>query len=383
MDKRDYYEVLGVPRAAGEDEIKKAYRQLALKFHPDRNPGNAEAENKFKEATEAYEVLKDPQKRSRYDQFGHAGFGQGGGFDAGGYGFGGFDLGDALRAFMRDFGGFGFEDVFGGRGGARADNRGQDLQIKLTLTLEEIAAGATKKLRVKRLATCKECSGYGSAPGSSKKTCSQCKGAGQVRRITQSLFGQMVSVTTCHNCGGTGSIITAPCPACRGEGRTREETTISVNIPAGVAAGNYIPIEGKGDCGRQGGPAGVLIVIIDEEEHDVFTRQENHIICQIPVSFVTAALGGTVEIPVLGGMETLEIPSATQTGKVFRLAGRGIPYLRRRGRGDQLVQIHVWTPKKLSDDEKKMLRKMGESESFAPPRASRSFFEKLRETLGV
>lgn len=382
MDKRDYYEVLGVPRTAGEEEIKKAYRQLALKFHPDRNPGNPEAENRFKEATEAYEILKDPQKRGQYDQFGHAGLGQGAGF-GGGYGFGGFDLSDALRAFMRDFGGFGFEDVFGGRGSSRIDNRGQDLQIKLTLSLEEIASGVTKKLRVRRLTTCGECSGYGSAPGSSKKTCPQCKGGGQIRRITQSLFGQMVSVTTCHNCGGTGSIITAPCPTCHGEGRTREETTISVNIPAGVAAGNYIPIEGKGDSGRQGGPPGDLIVVIDEEEHDIFTRQENHIICQVPVSFVTAALGGKLEIPVLGGTDTLEIPPATQTGKVFRLQGKGLPHLRRRGRGDQLVQIHVWTPKKLSEEDRKLLRKLGESESFAPPRASKSFFEKLRETLGV
>ncbi|MDD4050768.1 MAG: molecular chaperone DnaJ [candidate division Zixibacteria bacterium] len=381
MEKRDYYEVLSISRTASEDEIKKAYRLLALKYHPDRNPGNPEAENKFKEAAEAYEVLKDPQKRGQYDQFGHAGLGQGAGFE--GYGFGGFDLGDALRAFMRDFGGFGFEDVFGGRGNSRANNRGQDLQIKLKLTLEEVASGVTKKLRVRRLATCKECSGYGSAPGSSKKTCPQCKGGGQVRHITQSLFGQMVSVTTCRDCGGTGHIITAPCPACHGEGRTREETTINVDIPAGVSAGNYIPIERKGDSGRQGGLPGDLMVVIDEEEHDIFTRQDNHIICQVPVSFVTAALGGTIEIPVLGGTDTLDIPSGTQTGKVFRLPGKGIPYLRRRGHGDQLIQIHVWTPKKLSDEEKKLLKRLGESESFTPPKASKSFFEKLRETLGV
>lgn len=383
MEKRDYYEILGVSRGAGEDEVKKAYRQLALKYHPDRNPGDTEAENKFKEATEAYEVLKDPQKRQRYDQFGHAGSGQGGGFGAGGFDFGGFDLGDALRAFMRDFGGFGFEDAFGGRRGSHGDNRGQDLQIRLTLSLEEIASGVTKKLRVRRLATCSECSGYGSAPGSSRKTCPQCKGGGQVRRITQSLFGQMVSVTTCRNCGGTGHIITAPCPACQGEGRAREETTISVNIPAGVAAGNYIPIEGKGDSGRQGGAPGDLIVVIDEAEHDIFTRQDNHIICLVPISFVTAAIGGTIEIPVLGGTDKLDIPAGTQTGKVFRMSGRGIPYLRRKGRGDQLVQVQVWTPKKLSEEDKKLLRRLGDSDAFTPPKSSKSLFEKLRETLGV
>lgn len=383
MDKRDYYEVLGVARTATEDEIKRAYRQLALKYHPDRNPGNAEAEGKFKEATEAYEVLKDSAKRQQYDQFGHAAFSQGGGF-GGGFGFQGFDIADALRAFMRDFGGFGFEDLFGGgRTSTRNSNRGRDLQIQIGLTLEEIAAGVTKKLRVKRLDTCPACSGSGSAPGAAKRTCPQCKGAGQVRRVTRSLFGQMVNVTTCNICQGTGQVITSPCTTCQGEGRVRSQSTISVKIPAGVTTGNYIPIEGKGDVGRQGGPPGDLMVVVQEKEHDIFSRRDNDIICLVPISFVTAALGGTIEIPVLGGTENFEIPAGTQTGKVFRLRGKGIPYLRRRGSGDELVQVQIWTPKNLSESDKALLKKLDKSDSFRAPKTSKSFFEKLRETLGV
>ncbi len=383
MDKRDYYEVLGIARTATEDEIKRAYRQLAMKYHPDRNPGNDEAEGKFKEATEAYEILKDPAKRQQYDQFGHAAFGQGAGF-GGGYGFQGFDLSDALRAFMRDFGGFGFEDIFGGgRASTRNVNRGRDLQIQIGLTLEEIATGVTKKLRVKRLDACPTCSGSGSAPGSERKTCPQCKGAGQVRRVTRSLFGQMVNVTTCNVCNGSGQVVTSPCATCQGEGRVRSTSTISVKIPAGVTSGNYIPIEGKGDVGRQGGPSGDLMVVVQEKEHDIFTRRDNDIICLVPISFVTATLGGTIEIPVLGGTDQLEIPAGTQTGKVFRLRGRGIPHLRRRGNGDQLVQVQIWTPKDLSDSDRELLLKLDKSDSFKAPKTSKSFFAKLRETLGV
>ena len=381
MGKRDYYEILGVNRSAGEEDIKKAYRQLALKYHPDRNPGDSGAEDKFKEATEAYEVLKDSGKRQRYDQFGHAGMGQGNGF---GGGFAGFDMADALRAFMRDFGGFGgFEDIFGGRRRGRVDNRGGDLQVRLSLSLEEVATGVTKKLRVKRMAVCPECSGHGSAPGTSRKTCPQCRGAGQVRRVTNSLFGQMINVTTCNVCHGSGQVISTPCPRCHGDGRIKDQTTISVNIPAGVATGNYIPIEGKGDAGPRGGPAGDIIVVIEEKDHPDFTRQGENIILQVSISFVTAALGGTIDIPVLNGTDTLDIPPGTQTGKVFRMKGRGIPNLRRRGQGDQLVQVQVWTPDKLTDSDKKLLQQLGRSESFKPPKSSKSFFSKLRETLGV
>ena len=381
MNKRDYYEVLGVNRSAGEEEIKKAYRQLALKYHPDRNPGNADAESKFKEATEAYEVLKDSDKRRRYDQYGHAGAQQGAGF--GGFGFEGFDMAAALRAFMRDFGNFGFEDLFGGRAAGRVNNRGRDLQVRIDLTLEEIAAGVTRKLRVRRLDICPDCSGLGSAAGSSKKVCPQCRGAGQVRRVMRSLFGQMVNVSTCDVCGGSGEAIGTPCPSCRGEGRVSSQTTITVKIPAGVSAGNYIPIEGKGDAGRMGGPPGDLIVVVEEKEHNIFTRQNNDIICVVPISFVTAALGGSAEIPVLGGTDMLDIPPGTQTGKVFRLPGKGIPFVNRHSRGDQLIQIHIWTPDKLSDSDRKLLRELEKSAAFVPPKSSKSFLARLRETLGV
>lgn len=383
MEKRDYYEILGLGRSVGEEEIKKAYRRQAMKYHPDRNPGNKEAEDKFKEATEAYEILKDPTKRQRYNQFGHAGMGQGAGF--GGGGFERFDMADALRAFMQDFGGFGgLDDLFGGgRRAGRRDNRGQDLQARIALTLEEIASGVTKKLRVKKMATCSDCSGYGSAPGTSRSTCPQCKGAGQVRRVTQSFLGQMVNVTTCNVCGGEGNVVSTPCPTCRGEGRVKIQNMVSVDIPAGVASGNYIPIEGQGNAGRRGGPPGDLIVVIEEKDHDIFSRSDNNIVCQVPISFDVAALGGRIEIPILGGTDTLEIPAGTQTGKLFRLRGKGIPHLRRRGRGEQLVQVQIWTPKKLSEADKKLIRQLSQSESFTLPKANKSFFAKLRETLGV
>jgi molecular chaperone DnaJ len=381
MSKRDYYEILGVEKAAGEEDIKKAYRQLALKYHPDRNPGDASAEAKFKEATEAYEILKNPDKRRQYDQYGHAGTQQGFG-GGGGYGFEGFDLSDALRAFMRDFGAFGFEDVFGGRTG-RVDTRGRDLQVRVKLTLEEIATGVTKKIRIKRHIACPDCKGSGSAPGTSRRTCPQCQGAGQVRRITRSFFGQMVNVTTCNVCSGTGQVIGTPCQTCRGDGRVSDQNTISVDIPAGVAEGNYIPIQGQGDAGRQGGESGDCIVIIEEIEHEIFSRQDSNIVCQIPISFTTAALGGTIEIPSLDGAEPLAVPAGTQTGKLFRVRGKGIPHLRRKGRGDLLVQVQVWTPEKISDADIQLLRKLAQSESFKLPKSSKSFFAKLRETLGV
>lgn len=383
MEKRDYYEILGVDRSADVEEVKRAYRKLALKFHPDRNPGNAEAESKFKEATEAYEILKDPDKRRRYDQYGHAAFAQGAGFTGGGFGFEGFDLTDALRAFMRDFGSFGFDDFFGGRASTQASNRGRDLQVRISLSLEEIAAGVSKKLRIQRLDTCPDCSGHGTAPGTQRKTCPQCGGSGQIRRVVHSLFGQMVNVSTCGACRGMGQVIGTPCPTCRGEGRVRSQTTHTVNIPAGVTEGNYIPVEGKGDAGAQGGPAGDLIVIIEEAEHDVFTRRDNDIICIVPISFVTAAMGGDIEIPVLGGTDTLTIPAGTQTGRLFRLRGKGLPYLRRNGRGDQVVQVHIWTPDDLSESDRKLLRQLGESPSFKAPKSSKSFLARLRETLGV
>jgi len=386
MTKRDYYDVLGVGRDAGENDIKSAYRKLALKYHPDRNPGSKEAEESFKEATEAYEILKDPQKRQMYDQFGHAGLSQGG-FESGGFGFaGGFDLGDALRAFMRDFGGFdfGFDSFFGGQRGSRqAHNRGEDLRIKVALTLEEIYNGVEKKIRVKRMTVCEECDGSGLAPGASRKTCPECKGAGQVRSVNRTFLGTIQQVRTCQRCRGTGEIVADPCPTCRGEGRLKGEKTVKIKIPPGVSAGNYMALQGEGNTARQGGQAGDLIVVFDEKDHDIFTRQGDNVVCEKPIQFTLAALGGELEIPTLDGQETIKISPGTQSGKVFHLKGKGIPRLNSYGQGDQLVRVVVWTPTKLTTEEKQLLRRLGQSPSFEAPEPSRSFFQKLKESLGI
>jgi molecular chaperone DnaJ len=382
MNKRDYYEILGVNRTATEDEIKKAYRQLALKYHPDRNPGNKEAEEKFKEATEAYEVLKDADARARYDQFGHSGIGGMSGFE--GFGFGGFDISDALRAFMRDFGGFGgFEDFFGetrtSRGKRRGPARGEDLQIRLKLTLEEVAKGAEKKIKLNRLQECQSCGGTGSQRGSSKKQCPHCHGTGEIRTVSRSLFGQFVNVTTCDYCQGEGYVIDKPCSVCRSEGRTKGTSTITVKIPAGVSTGNYIPIKGAGNVGPRGGPAGNAIVLIEEEEHNIFKRKGDDIICEVPVSFALAALGGQIEIPSLEGAIDLKIPPGTQSGKPFRLKNKGIPHLHGYGRGDQIVLVAVWTPTRLTAEEKKLLQQLSTKENMRPPRAEKDFLDKLRD----
>jgi len=386
MAKRDFYEVLGVDRGAGEPEIKSAYRKLALKYHPDRNPGNPEAEEMFKEATEAYEVLKDAQKRQVYDQYGHAGLNQGAGFGGGGS-WGGFDLNEALRAFMRDFGGGGsvFDDFFGGMGGnmQRRRNRGEDLRIRLALTLEEIAIGVEKSVKVKRLVHCDACGGTGVAAGSSKKTCPQCKGHGQVRTITRTFLGTVQQVSTCNMCRGTGEIISSPCKVCSGEGRTRTTSTVQIKVPAGVASGNYMTIENMGNVAAGAGETGDLVVVFEEADHEFFTRHGDNVICDAMISFTTAALGGSVAVPTLDGEEELKIPAGTQPGKVLRMRGKGIPRLHQHGRGDQLVQVTIWVPDKLSAEDRKLLEKLARSESLAPPRGNKSFFQKLRETLGL
>jgi molecular chaperone DnaJ len=386
MAKRDYYEVLGVSRDASEDEIKTAYRKLALKYHPDRNPGDKSAEESFKEATEAYEVLKDAQKRRTYDQFGHEGL-SGAGFGQGGFGFGGFDISDALRAFMRDFGGgFGgsiFEDFFGG-GMSREERygRGEDLKAVIDLTLEEIYTGTEKTLRVNRLETCTECGGSGLAPGASRQACHECRGAGQVRTVTRTFLGTVQQVKTCPRCRGTGETISTPCTACGGEGRVKNAAKVKVKVPKGVSSGNYMSLSEQGNAGRNNGQAGSLIVVFREKEHDIFARQGDNIICEMPISFTKAALGGSISVPSLNGNLELKIPPGTQTGKVFRLRGKGLPRLNVNGHGDQLVQVTVWTPTKLSPDDRKILEKLDGSASFAPPETNRTFFQKLRESLG-
>jgi len=392
MAQRDYYDILGIDRGADEAAIKSAYRKKAMQFHPDRNPGDHEAEDKFKEATEAYEVLKDPQKRQMYDQYGHAGLGQagfGGGF--GGAGYQEFDLGDALRAFMRDFGGgaggFGggsiFDELFGGGGARRRGNRGEDLRLRIALTLEEIATGVDKKVKVNRKVRCDTCAGSGVAAGSSKKTCGQCRGAGQVRQIQRTFLGTVQQVTTCNVCRGTGEVISDPCKTCHGEGRVSGSSTTTLNIPAGVSAGNYMRVDNMGNAAPNNGETGDLIAVFEEKDHDLFTRQGDHVIYEMPISFVQAALGDEVAVPTLNGEAKLKIPSGTQSGKVLKLRGKGIPHLHHGGRGDQLIQVRVWVPTKLSSDEKDLLRRLEDTDGFKPPKANKSFFEKLRETLGV
>lgn len=364
---KDYYETLGVSRDASADDIKKAYRELAFKYHPDKNPGNAEAEEKFKEATEAHEVLSAPDKRAQYDQFGSAAFAQGGagpqGF--GGAGFQGMDLNDALNAFMRAFGGEGggMEDLFG-FGGARrgpAVRRGSNIRVRLRLTLEEISTGVKKKIKVAKLARCDECGGTGAKPGTSPKTCSTCGGSGQVQRQqSMGLFGTFMNVSPCSECGGTGQVIDDPCAKCVGKGLVQKKETVEIDVPAGVSTGNYLPIQGAGNAGPRGGPAGDLIVMMEELPHKTFERHGDDVLLELPVSISMAALGGQVKVPTLDGKAKLKIPAGTQSGQVLKMRGKGIPHVRGRGAGDELVLVKVWVPKRPSSEEKKLLQKLGE-----------------------
>jgi molecular chaperone DnaJ len=385
MAKRDYYEILGVSRSANADEIKKAYRQMALKYHPDRNQGNKEAEEKFKEAAEAYEVLSDAEKRQRYDQFGHDGL-----RGAGQQGF--TDINDIFSHFGDIFGGGIFDDVFGGsqrgrrRGPRQEGTPGSDLRVKLTLPLEEIAAGVEKKIKVRRQKRCDVCNGTGARSGSTKITCPQCNGAGEIRQVSRSMFGQFVNISTCPNCDGEGHIIKEPCTTCFGEGRVQGESTIKVNVPAGVSEGNYIPLRGQGNAGRRGGASGDLLVVIEEEPHSYFTRNGDDIIYDHLVSFPVAALGGEVEIPTLKGKAKLTIDPGTPSGRMLRMRDRGIPHLNGRGSGDQLVRINVWVPTRLTSREKELLKELGSAEHMTPTeeerRASgRSFFEKMKDAF--
>ena len=389
MTKRDYYEVLGLDRGADADTVKSAYRKKAMQFHPDRNPGNKEAEARFKEATEAYEVLKDPQKRQVYDQYGHAGLNQQAGFGGGFGGFEGFDLGDALRAFMRDFGGGGgsiFDEFFGGAmggGGRRRSNRGEDLRVRIELSLEEIATGVERTLKVNRLVRCQTCDGSGVAAGSSRQTCHQCRGSGQVRTVTRTFLGTVQQVTTCNLCRGTGQIISDPCKTCNGEGRHKGSGKVTIKVPPGVSSGNYMTVEDMGNAAPHEGQPGDLIAVFQEKPHEYFTRHGDNVLYELPISFTTAALGGEVDVRVIGGTAKLKIPPGTQSGKVIKMRGKGIPHLHRGGRGDQLVQVTVWVPTKISAEDRKILEKLDRSKTFVPPTADKSFFEKLRETLGV
>jgi molecular chaperone DnaJ len=381
MAKRDFYEVLEVSKKATPEEIKKAYRQQALKFHPDRNPGDKAAEDKFKEAAEAYEILSDPQKKSRYDQFGHAGVGSAAG---GGYSADGMTMEDIFSHFgdiFSDlgFGGFGGFSSRGGRG-SRQVNKGTNLRIKVKLTLEEIEKGVEKKLKVAKYVVCEECSGTGAKGGSAYSTCSTCRGAGQVTRVTNTFLGQMSTTQVCPACNGEGKSITNKCIACAGEGVMRGEEVISVKIPAGVAEGMQLSVSGKGNAARRGGINGDLLVIIEEEQHGELIRDGNDLLYNLYVSFAKASLGAQVEIPTLDGKVKIKIEPGTQPGKILRLRGKGLPEVNSYGRGDLLVSINVWIPKSLSREEKKILEKLEESENFKPNPGSgdRNFFDRMK-----
>lgn len=380
MSKRDYYDILGVARNASAEEIKKAYRKLAIKYHPDKNPNDKAAEDKFKEAAEAYEVLSTPEKKQRYDQFGHAGMGGGGG----GYGGQHMNMEDIFSQFGDIFGGGSpFEGFFGGgqgRGGRRV-NKGSNLRIKVKLTLEEIANGAEKKIKVNKQVSCSSCGGNGAKDKSSFHTCSTCGGSGSVRRVTNTILGQMQTTSTCPSCQGEGTSISAKCTSCHGDGVVRGEETISISIPAGTAEGMQLSLSGKGNAAIRGGVNGDLLILIEEVEHESLTRDGNNVIYELYISFVDAVMGTDVEIPTIDGKARIKIEAGTQGGKVLRLKGKGLPEINSYGRGDQLIYVNIWTPKQISRDERLLLEKLAESENFRPNpgKTEKGFFGRMKE----
>jgi len=377
--KRDYYEVLGLSRDAAEADIKKAYRKLAVQYHPDRNKDDPQASEKFREAAEAYEVLKDSERRAAYDRFGHAAEQQGGpGGPAGFGGFGGagveMDLNEALRRFMQDFG---MGDLFGGGGGMADDGRrqGRNLQVTLKLSLKDAAKGVQKKIKVQKQVPCTRCSGTGAGSGSKPQACPTCRGVGRVRQVRQSLLGQMVTETSCPHCSGRGQVITDPCDNCRGTGTVRGEETLEINVPGGVTSGNYMELQGKGDAGEQGGPAGNLRVLMEVEDDDLFERHGNDVVLDVPVSPLDLMLGTKLTVPTLDGKVALKVPAGTQTHKIFRLRGKGMPHLNRGGAGDQLVRVIAWTPLDLSTDQIRRIQELRDELGSQVPGPGRNLYD--------
>ncbi len=382
MSKRDYYEVLGVDKNVTPDELKKAYRKLALKYHPDRNPGDKEAEEKFKEAAEAYDVLSNPDKKARYDQFGHAGLD-----GAGGNGGQGMSMDDIFSSFGSIFGdlfgggGFSFGGFGDARGGAgRATSRGSNLRIKVKLTLEEIDKGVEKKIKVNKYVACKSCGGTG-ARNNSFETCSHCHGTGVVTEVRRSLFGQMQTQSVCPYCGGQGRIIKDKCHECHGDGIVKAEDIITINIPAGVSDGMQLSMRGQGNAAPHGGEPGDLIIQVEEIPNDTFERQDNNLFYNAYITFSEAAMGGAIEIPTLNGKVRVKIEQGTPSGKVIRLKGKGLPDLNGYSRGDMLVSINVWVPKSLTKEEKSMLDELGKHPNFQPnpSKQERGFFDKMKD----
>ncbi len=383
MAKRDYYEVLGVAKSASAEEIKKAYRKLAIQYHPDKNPGDKASEEKFKEAAEAYDVLSNEDKRAKYDRFGHQG--AAGGF-GGGYG-GGMNMDDIFSQFGDIFGGGGggnpFESFFGG-GGRRKERgqgqRGSNLRVKVKLDLEEIANGAQKKIKVKKHVCCDACNGIGAKDNNSFQTCNTCNGSGVVRKVTQTFLGQMATTGTCPTCEGEGKIITNKCTKCRGEGRVYGEDIVTIDIPAGVSEGIQLSMSGKGNAGIRGGYPGDLLINIEETPHPELKREDTNIIYHLYLNFAEAALGTQVEVPTIGGSAKIKIPKGTQSGKLFRLQGKGIPSLNGYGKGDQIVEVQIFTPQELSAEETAFLEKLRDSKNFNPQaqkEKNKGFFDKF------
>ena len=382
--KRDFYEVLGVGKAASGDEIKKAYRKVAMQYHPDRNPGDKAAEEKFKEAAEAYEILSDTDKKSQYDRYGHAGVSNNG---RGGYSGGGMNMEDIFSQFGDIFGDDLFGNFFGGaqRGGRPGQRsrgiRGSNLRVKLKLTYEEIAKGVTKNIKVKKYVTCNTCSGSGAKDKGSIQNCGTCGGSGQVRRVQNTFLGQMQTVTTCPTCNGEGTTVTAKCSNCKGEGRVYAEETVSIEIPAGVQEGMQLNINGRGNAGERGGMHGDLIILIEEEPHKELQREGLNVAFELHISFTDAVFGTQVEVPTIDGRAKIKIPAGTQSGKIFRLKGKGFPAVNSYEKGDQLIHVNVWTPQNVTPEEKAMLEKLSNSSNFKPhpDKNEKSFFDKVRE----
>jgi len=395
MSKRDYYEILSVSKDVATADLKSSYRKLAMKYHPDKNQGDASAEEKFKEASEAYEVLSDADKRARYDRFGHEGMRGAAGNGGGGFGGGGFsNVEDILSEMFGSGGGQGgspFDSFFGG--GGQQSNRqrrrssgeaGADIKIRLQLTLEEIALGVTKTIKLNKFDSCSSCSGTGAEAGSGHNTCPTCGGQGEVRQVSRSLFGQFVNITACTNCGGSGKIIKNKCTPCSGSGRVKKEEEIKVEIPAGVEDGNYLSMRGKGNAGKRGGPFGDLVVVMEAIEHELFEREENNIIYRHTISFPDAVLGCETEIPTLYGSQNIKIEAGTQPGSIITLSGKGLPRLNQYGKGDQVILLNVFVPTKMSSDEKQKLKILAGHDNFYPGEKKThksGFFEKVKDTF--
>jgi molecular chaperone DnaJ len=388
MTKRDYYEILGVAKSATADEIKKAYRKVAMQFHPDRNPGDKSAEEKFKEAAEAYEILSDQDKRAQYDRFGHAGVA---GNARGGYGGGGMNMDDIFSQFGDIFGEDIFENFFGGNGRGRAQggrprgSRGSNLRIKLKLNYEEIAKGASKTVKVKKYIVCTTCAGNGAKDKNSIQSCGTCGGSGQVRRVTNTFLGQMQTVTTCPSCNGEGTTVTHKCGSCKGEGRVYGEETVTMDIPAGVQEGMQLNLGGKGNAGERGGSPGDLIILIEEEQHEHLQRDGLNVVFDLHISIPDVVFGTNLEVPTIDGKAKIKIPAGTQSGKIFRLKGKGFPSINNNyEKGDQLIHVNVWTPQHLNAEERSQMEKFQASDNFTPKpeKNEKSFFEKVKEMFG-